>query len=373
MATVTDHYDTLGVSRDASPEEIKKAYRRLARELHPDVNPSEEASERFKSVTHAYDVLSDPEQRERYDLGGSGSPFGGGGQAGFGFGDIFETFFGAAQGRGSGPRSRRERGQDALLRIEVDLADVVFGTSRELEVDTAVLCTTCNGSCCAPGTQPVTCDICRGSGSIQRTVRSLLGNVMTSSPCGTCRGYGTVIPNPCPTCAGQGRVRAKRTVHVDVPSGVDTGMRLHLPGEGEAGPAGGPNGDLYLEVKVKHHDTFSRNGDDLLATLEVQMTDAVLGTSVSLQGLDGEVGIEVKPGTQSADIVTIKDRGITRLRGGGRGDLKVGIQVVTPVRLNSKEQELMKQFAASRRPVAPEFAHFQQGLFAKLRDRFLNI
>ena len=369
----TDHYEVLGLERNATPEEIKKAYRRLARELHPDVNPSEEASERFKSVTHAYDVLSDPEQRERYDLGGSGSPFGGGGQAGFGFGDIFETFFGAAQGRTSGPRSRRERGQDALLRIEVELADVVFGTSRELEVDTAVLCATCNGSCCAPGTQPVTCDICRGSGSIQRTVRSLLGNVMTSSPCGTCRGYGTVIPNPCPTCAGQGRVRAKRSVHVDVPSGVDTGMRLHLPAEGEAGPAGGPNGDLYLEVKVKHHDTFSRNGDDLLATLEVQMTDAVLGTNVSLQGLDGEVGIEVKPGTQSADIVTIKDRGITRLRGGGRGDLKVGIQVVTPVRLNSKEQELMKQFAASRRPVAPEFAHFQQGLFAKLRDRFLNI
>lgn len=370
---MADHYETLGVARDASPEEIKKAYRRLARELHPDVNPSEEASERFKSVTHAYDVLSDPEQRERYDLGGSGNPFGGGGAGGFGFGDIFETFFGAAQQRTSGPRSRRERGQDALLRIEVDLADVVFGTSRELEVDTAVVCPTCDGTCCAPGTQPVTCDICHGSGSIQRTVRSLLGNVMTSSPCGTCRGYGTVIPNPCPTCAGQGRVRAKRSVHVDVPSGVDTGLRLHLPGEGEAGPAGGPNGDLYLEVKVRHHDTFSRSGDDLLATLEVQMTDAVLGTTSTLQGLDGEVTVEIKPGTQSADVVTVKDRGITRLRGGGRGDLRIGIQVVTPVRLNSKEQELMKQFAASRRPVPPEFSTFQQGLFAKLRDRFLNI
>ena len=148
----------------------------------------------------------------------------------------------------------RERGQDALLRIEVDLDEVVFGTKRDIEVDTAILCETCDGSCCAPGTSPVTCDICRGTGQIQRAVRSLLGNVMTSSPCGTCRGYGTVIPNPCTTCAGQGRVRAKRTVHVDVPAGVDTGMRLHLPGEGEAGPAGGANGDLYLEVKVKHHD-----------------------------------------------------------------------------------------------------------------------
>jgi molecular chaperone DnaJ len=197
---------------------------------------------------------------------------------------------------------------------------------------------------------------------------------MTSSPCGTCRGYGTVIPNPCPTCAGQGRVRAKRSVHVDVPSGVDTGMRLHLPGEGEAGPAGGPNGDLYLEVKVKHHDTFSRNGDDLLATLEVQMTDAVLGTSATLTGLDGEpVEVAVKAGTQSGDVVTVKDRGITHLRGAGRGDLRVGMQVVTPVRLNSREQAIFEQFAASRPPIKPEFSHFQQGLFAKLRDRFLNL
>jgi molecular chaperone DnaJ len=370
---VADHYEVLGVDRAATPEEIKKAYRRLARELHPDVNPSEDAAERFKLVTHAYDVLSDPDQRERYDLGpraGFGST---GAEGGFGFGDIFETFFGAAQGRSSGPRSRRERGQDALLRIEVELDEVIFGTKRDVDVDTAILCETCNGSCCAPGTSPVTCDICRGTGSIQRSVRSLLGNVMTSSPCGTCRGYGTVIPNPCPTCAGQGRVRAKRTVTVDVPSGVDTGMRLHLPGEGEAGPAGGPNGDLYLEVKVKHHDVFSRNGDDLLATLEVQMTDAILGTTTTLAALDGDVAIELKPGAQSADIVTVKDRGITRLRGGGRGDLKVGIQVVTPVRLNSKEQQLIKQFSESRRPVPPEFSTFQQGLFAKLRDRFLGI
>ena len=369
---MADHYEVLGVDRAATPEEIKKAYRKLARELHPDVNPSEDAAERFKLVTHAYDVLSDPDQRERYDLGPQAG-FGGAGAGGFGFGDIFDTFFGAAQGRTAGPRSRRERGQDALLRIEVDLDEVIFGTKREIEVDTAILCETCNGSCCAPGTSPVTCDICRGTGSIQRSVRSLLGNVMTSSPCGTCRGYGTVIPNPCPTCAGQGRVRAKRAVTVDVPSGVDTGMRLHLPGEGETGPAGGPNGDLYLEVKVKHHDIFSRNGDDLLATLEVQMTDAILGTTVKLAGLDGELAIDLKPGVQSADIVTVKDRGITRLRGGGRGDLKVGIQVVTPVRLNSKESQLIKEFAESRRPVPPEFATFQQGLFAKLRDRFLGV
>jgi DnaJ-class molecular chaperone with C-terminal Zn finger domain len=365
---VTDHYATLGVDRNASPEAIKKAYRKLARELHPDVNPSAEAAERFKEVTHAYDVLSDPDQRERYDLG----PQAGFGGQTFGFGDIFETFFGAAQGR-SGPRQRRQRGDDSLVRLEIDLEDVVFGTHRDLEVDTAVVCETCGGSCCAPGTSLQSCDICRGTGHIQRAVRSLLGNVMTSSPCGTCQGYGTVIPNPCPTCAGQGRVRAKRTLSFDIPAGVETGDRLQLRGHGQAGPAGGPNGDVVFELKVKHHDVFSRNGDDLLATLEVQMVDAVLGTQVTLASLDGDVTIDIKPGTQSADVVTVKDRGITHRRGQGRGDLRVGIQVVTPVRLNSKELKLMQEFAASRKPVRPEFSKFQQGLFAKLRDRFLGL
>ena len=365
---MTDHYATLGVDRNASPEAIKKAYRKLARELHPDVNPSAEAAERFKEVTHAYDVLSDPDQRERYDLG----PQAGFGGQTFGFGDIFETFFGAAQGR-SGPRQRRQRGDDSLVRLEIDLEDVVFGTHRDLEVDTAVVCETCGGSCCAPGTSLQSCDICRGTGHIQRAVRSLLGNVMTSSPCGTCQGYGTVIPNPCPTCAGQGRVRAKRTLSFDIPAGVETGDRLQLRGHGQAGPAGGPNGDVVFELKVKHHDVFSRNGDDLLATLEVQMVDAVLGTQVTLASLDGDVTIDIKPGTQSADVVTVKDRGITHRRGQGRGDLRVGIQVVTPVRLNSKELKLMQEFAASRKPVRPEFSKFQQGLFAKLRDRFLGL
>lgn len=363
---MADHYQILGVERTATAEEIKKAYRRLARELHPDVNPGPDAHEQFKLVTHAYDVLSDPQQREQYDLGGSGgNGFGG-------FGDIFETFFGAAQ-RSSGPRSRRERGQDALLRIEVDLADVVFGVKRELEVDTAVVCDACEGSCCAKGTQPVTCDICQGSGSIQRSVRSLLGNVMTSSPCGTCRGYGTIITNPCPTCGGQGRVRARRKVSVDIPAGVETGLRLQLAGQGEVGPAGGANGDLYLEVKVRHHDIFSRSGDDLLATLEVQMADAILGTTAEFDGLDGPVSVEVKPGTQSADIITVKDRGVTHLRGSGRGDLRLGVQVVTPTKLESKAQELIKQFASSRKKVEPTLTHFQQGLFQKLRDRFLNV
>ncbi|MEY2848954.1 MAG: hypothetical protein RI885_1619 [Actinomycetota bacterium] len=368
---MADHYETLGVTREATPEEIKKAYRRLARELHPDVNPTADASERFKSVTHAYDVLSDAKQRQQYDLGPQAG-FGGGQNFG-GFGDIFETFFGGGGGGRSGPRSRRERGQDALVRVEVELEEVVFGVRRDLEVDTAVLCETCQGSCAAPGTHAVTCDICSGTGQIQRAVRSLLGNVMTSSPCGTCRGYGTIIPNPCPTCSGQGRVRARRSIPVDIPAGVDTGLRLQMPSQGEVGPAGGPNGDLYLEIKVKHHDVYSRNGDDLLATLEVQMTDAILGTTTTINALDGEVEVEIRPGAQSAEVITIRERGITRLRGAGRGDLKIGVQVVTPTKLSRKEEDLIAQFARSRKPRSPELTHFQQGLFTKLRDRFLNL
>ncbi|KDP90237.1 MULTISPECIES: molecular chaperone DnaJ [Clavibacter] len=371
---MADHYEVLGVSREATPEEIKKAYRKQARQLHPDVNDAPDAAERFKLVTHAYDVLSDPQQRQQYDLGPQAGFGGQGGQGFGGFGDIFETFFGGQQGGGGrGPRSRQERGQDALLRVEVELDEVIFGVHRDLEVDTAVVCDTCHGTCAQPGTSAVTCDICRGSGSIQRQVRSLLGNVMTSSPCGTCRGYGTVIPHPCPTCQGQGRVRARRTVPVDIPAGVDTGLRLQMPGSGEVGPAGGPNGDLYLEIKVKHHEVFSRNGDDLLATVEVSMVDAILGSDAHIEALDGDVDLELRPGIQSAEIITVRGRGVTKLRGSGRGDLKIGIQVVTPQRLDHKERDLIQQFARRNKAPAPHLAHFQQGLFQKLRDRFLNV
>jgi len=204
-------------------------------------------------------------------------------------------------------------------------------------------------------------------------VRSLLGNVMTSSPCGTCRGYGTVIPHPCQTCSGQGRVRARRKIPVDIPAGVDTGLRLQMPGQGEVGQGGGPSGDLYLEIKVRHHDVFSRNGDDLLATLEVQMTDAILGTRAVFESLDGPVEVEIKPGTQSAEVITVKDRGITHLRGSGRGDLKVGVQVLTPTKLNGKAKDLIQELARVQNAVPPHLSQFQQGLFQKLRDRFLNI
>jgi molecular chaperone DnaJ len=366
---VTDHYEVLGVSRDASEDEIKKAYRRLARQLHPDVNPSEEAAERFKLVTHAYDVLSDADSRRRYDMGGDQN--GNGGFGGFGgFSDIFETFFGGGGARAARPRSRRERGQDALVRVTLDLADVVFGVHRDIEVDTAVLCETCHGSCCAEGTSPVTCDICGGSGHVQQQVRSLLGNVITTAPCGSCEGFGTTIPFPCQTCNGQGRVRSRRTVGLDIPSGVETGLRLQLPGSGEVGRAGGPNGDLYVEVTVAPHPRFSRDGDDLLATLEVAMSDAILGTTTTIESLDGPVELEIRQGLQSGDVLTVKGRGITPLRGTQRGDLRVGVQVLTPTKLDHKQRQLIEDFAKRTKAPAPKLAEFHQGLFSKLRDRF---
>lgn len=366
---VTDHYEVLGVSRDASEDEIKKAYRRLARQLHPDVNPSEDAAERFKLVTHAYDVLSDADSRRRYDMGGDQN--GNGGFGGFGgFGDIFETFFGGGGARAARPRSRRERGQDALVRVTLELGDVVFGVHRDIEVDTAVLCETCQGSCCQEGTSPVTCDICGGSGHVQQQVRSLLGNVITTAPCGSCEGFGTTIPFPCQTCNGQGRVRSRRTVGLDIPAGVETGLRLQLPGSGEVGRAGGPNGDLYVEVSVAPNARFSRDGDDLLATLEVAMSDAILGATTTIESLDGPVDLEIRQGLQSGDVLTIKGRGITPLRGSQRGDLRVGVQVLTPTKLDHKERQLIEDFAKRTKAPAPRLAEFHQGLFSKLRDRF---
>ena len=366
---MADHYEVLGVSRDASQDEIKKAYRRLARQLHPDVNPGDDAAEKFKLVTHAYDVLSDEDSRRRYDMGGDENGGFGGGFGGFG--DIFETFFGAAGGgRGARPRSRRERGQDALVRVNLDLGDVVFGAHRDIEVDTAVLCETCQGTCCQPGTSPVTCDVCGGSGHVQRQVRSLLGNVVTSQPCGTCEGYGTTIPYPCGAGGAQGRVRSRRTVSLDIPAGVETGLRLQLPGSGEIGRAGGPHGDLYVEITVAPHAVYSREGDDLLATLEVSMADAILGTTTTIEGLDGTVDLDIRAGVQSGDVLTIDGRGITPLRGTQRGDLRVGVQVVTPTKLDSAQRTLIEDFAKRTKAPAPKLAQFQQGLFSKLRDRF---
>ncbi len=338
---MSDHYEALGVGRDASQDEIKKAYRRLARELHPDVNPDPQASERFKLVTHAYEVLSDPNARADYDRGGS---------VGFGLSDIFESFFG---GSPRGPRSRAQRGQDALLRVDLDLRECVFGAQKTLTIDTAVLCETCNGSCCKPGTGIKTCDVCRGSGQIQRQVQSFMGTMVTSAPCGSCRGSGEVIPDPCPSCRGQGRVRARRDLELEIPAGVSDGLRLHLPGQGEVGFAGGSNGDIYLEISVRPDAVFAREGDDLVAVLEVPMTDAALGCDVTVETFDGERKVSVEAGAQHGDTILLRGLGASRLRGKGRGDLRLEIKILTPSRLDSKQRKLLSELRGMFKNDAP--------------------
>lgn len=359
---MSDHYEALGVSRNASTDEIKKAFRKLARELHPDMNPDPAAAERFKDVTHAYDVLSNPESRAQYDMGGSTA---GGFDAGFGFGDIFDTFFGGGGQRG--PRSRQERGQDALLRVELTLREAVFGLEKSVDIDTAVVCATCQGTCCQPGTAMATCDVCRGAGQIQRQVRSLLGNVVTSTPCTSCRGFGQTIPSPCIDCRGQGRVRAKRTLELSIPAGVEDGLRLQLAGQGEVGFGGGPAGDIYLDISVKPDEVFGRNGDDLTCVLEVPFHDAALGAQVQVETFDGPVNIEIAPGVQTGDVFTVKGKGAHRLRTSGRGDLRVLMQVNTPSKLDSKQRELFRQLAKLRKNEHPQLQKQTAGFFGRKR------
>ena len=369
-----DYYEVLGVPRDATPEQVKKAYRRLARELHPDVAGNDPASEeRFKDVSRAYDVLGNADKRRSYDLGADPASPGGGMGGGFGFQDIFETFFGAATGAGAqrGPVPRARRGQDALVRLDIDLVEATFSAHREMPVDTAVTCPTCLGSCARPGTSPVTCTVCGGRGTVQRVARSFLGQVMTSQPCAACHGFGTVIPEPCVECAGEGRVRSRRTLSLDVPAGVDTGTRIRMTGQGEVGPAGGPPGDVYVEIRERRHEVFVREGDDLHATLPVPMTAAALGTVLTLETLDGPQEVDLRPGTQPDQVVTLRGLGVGHLHGSGRGDLHVHVDVQVPTALDDQQEELLRALAALRGEERPEarLAATSAGVFARLRDK----
>ena len=374
----TDYYGLLGVDKAASDDQLKKAYRRLARELHPDVNPDPQAQERFKQVTAAYEVLSDPQKRQVVDLGGDPlSNGGGGGGPGFGgqgfggLGDIMDAFFGGAGGTGRGPRSRVRQGADALIRLDCDLSETAFGATRELTIETAVVCGTCTGSGTAPGTLPVTCDTCRGRGEVQQVQRSFLGQVMTTRTCPRCTGTGTVIEHPCGECHGDGRVRARRTLSVKVPAGVEDGMRIRLSGQGEVGPGGGPPGDLFVEVHEKAHPEFRREGDDLHRTVSLPMTAAALGTSLSLVTLDGEEQLDVPAGTQPDEVFTLRARGVPHLRGTGRGDLHVHVDVTVPTRLDDEQVALLRQLAVLRGEERPGMtARAGGGLFGKLRDAF---
>jgi molecular chaperone DnaJ len=375
---MNDYYGILGVSRNADADDIKKAYRRLARELHPDVNPDPQTQERFKEVTQAYEVLSNPEKRQMYDLGadpyasGAGGPGGGfAGAQGFPFNDIMDAFFGGGAGQ-RGPRSRARRGRNATIRVELDLSECAFGTTKDLVVDTAVVCPTCSGEGTAPGTHPTTCEVCNGRGEVSQVTRSFLGQVMTSRPCPGCGGYGTVIRKPCPECDGDGRVRTRRTIKVRIPAGVEDGTHIQLAGEGETGPGGGPPGDLFLEIVQRPHDTFERQGDDLHCTVTIPMVAAALGATLQVQTLDGPSDIDIRPGTQSGQAIPLYGQGTAHLNSSGRGDLLIHVTVETPTKLEPEQENLLRELARLRGEEAPpgRFAPGQQGFFSRLRDAF---
>ena len=375
-----DYYGLLGVSKGASDTDIKKAYRRLARELHPDVNPDETAQARFKEISVAYEVLSDPEKRRIVDLGGdpmeSAGASAGNGFGGFGgLGDVFEAFFGGGGGS-RGPIGRVRPGSDSLLRMRVDLAECATGVTKQVTVDTAILCDVCIGKGTHGNSTPVTCDTCGGHGEVQSVQRSLLGQVMTSRPCPVCGGVGEVIPDPCHRCGGDGRVRARREVSVKIPAGVGEGMRVRLAAQGEVGPGGGPAGDLYVEVHEQPHEVFIRDGDDLHCTVSVPMVDAALGTSVSVDAIiDGPTEIAIAPGTQPGSVISLRGHGMPHLRSGVRGNLHAHVEVVVPSRLDPQDTELLRKLKEHRVRDAAEVkstrsAQAGGGLFNRLRETF---
>ncbi|MFP5299519.1 MAG: molecular chaperone DnaJ [Actinomycetota bacterium] len=359
-----DHYEVLGVSRDATPDEIKKAYRRLARELHPDANPGDkEAEERFKQVSHAYEVLSDPAKRQRYDTFGDERGMGAAGFSDFGgISDLFATFFGGGQPRHhTGP----QRGADILAEVELTLEEAATGVEREVELQTLIACDNCDGSGAAPGTYPTRCSACGGTGELRQMRRTVFGNVMTASTCPTCRGQGQQILDPCSECSGTGRKQVTDILTVKIPQGVDDGARLRVTGRGQAGHRGGRAGDLYVEIYIKAHDTFRRVGDDLGCEVSVPMTIAALGGTVPVPTLEGTEEVEIQPGTQSGEVIRLRDRGMPRLGSRGRGELVVLLKVQTPTDLDRRQAELLEELARLRgEETAP------RGLFDKIKEAF---
>ncbi|HVM19651.1 MAG TPA: J domain-containing protein [Egibacteraceae bacterium] len=366
-----DLYEILGVSRDASEDEIKRAYRRRARELHPDAGGDEEE---FKELTTAYEVLKNPTARQNYDrFGDPRGPGGGGGDPFAGFGDISDlinAFFG---GGFSGQTSRAPTGagRDAIVDTVVTLEEASEGVRRDLEVTVPRTCTVCEGSGAEPGTRPVQCTRCGGSGAVQQVTRSLFGQMLTSTVCPTCRGTGDEIPSPCRACGGEGRDTVTDVVTVDIPAGVDDGTRLRVLGRGESGRRGAPSGDLYVRVRVRPHEVFTRDGNDLHCELRLSMTQAALGGDVPVMTLYGEELLRIEPGTQPGEVLTLRRQGMPKLSGGGaRGNLYVHCRVETPRRLDDEQAELLRRFAELRGETVADLSSNGRGILGRLRGAF---
>jgi len=362
-----DYYEVLEVNRNASETEVKKAYRRLAIQYHPDKNPGDKAAEdNFKELTEAYEVLSDPQKRAQYDqfghagMGGGGFSSGGFGfGAGSPFGDIFGDIFGDVFG--ARPRSRGKRGDDLLYNMEISFEEAAFGVEKKVEVPYAKRCDSCGGSGAKAGTEPKTCPTCRGAGQ----VRFQQGFFSVSKTCTHCNGEGRVVENPCPTCRGAGTVRDKKTLSVKIPAGVETGNRLKLSGEGGQGLKGGPNGDLYVAIAVREHSIFKREDNNVICEIPVSYTQAALGCELEIPTLDGKVNLKIPEGTQSGKIFRLRGKGIHVLQGYGRGDHLVVVKVETPTNLTKQQKELLEEFARiSGEDVNP----MRKNFFSKVMD-----
>ena len=367
-----DYYDVLGVPRNASPDDIKKAFRRLAMQYHPDRNQDGGAEARFKEVNEAYEVLSDPDRRAMYDRFGHAAAQGGDNPfarnfEGFGFGglgDIFDAFFG-----GAGSRTQRgpARGADVRKSIAIDFTEAVFGVEKQFDVTSAEVCSVCNGLRAEPGTQPERCPQCGGSGEVRRAQQSIFGQFVNVTMCDRCRGEGRIVTTPCKHCRGVGREKRKRTRSVKIPAGVDNGSQMRLTGEGEIGGQGGPRGNLYLAINVKPHDVFRREEDDILLDLDLNYAQAALGDEVSLPTVEDEPHeMRIPAGTQGGELFVIRGKGVPHLRGGGRGDMIVRANVVTPKNLSKEQKDLLKQLAASMgTTVTPQE---DRGFMGKIKD-----
>lgn len=352
--TQRDYYEILGVQRNASNEDLKAAFRRLARQYHPDVNKEPDAEERFKEINEAYAVLSDPDRRAAYDRFGHAGVQGAGGMPDFSvnfadFADIFGDLFGFGGFARTSRRARNapRRGADLQYRVELTFEEAVFGVEKEIEITRDEVCATCGGSGAEPGTSPVRCATCNGAGEVRQVRQTILGSMVQVSTCPTCNGVGETIATPCHTCQGRGLERRTRKKVVSIPAGVDTGTQIRLAGEGQPGIYGGPNGNLYLAVQVKPHQFFRRRDNDVLLDLDINVAQATLGAEVEIPTVDGPAKLKIPPGTQPGKVLRLRGKGVPHLRGNGRGDQLVVINVEIPTRLNNEQRQLFEKLAKS--------------------------
>ncbi|NGQ94141.1 molecular chaperone DnaJ [Brevibacillus sp. SYP-B805] len=370
-----DYYEVLGVGKDASPEEIKKAYRTLARKYHPDVNKEPDAEEKFKEVKEAYDVLSDPQRKAQYDRFGHQDPNQGfGGFGGFdtsgmgGFGDIFDMFFGGGSSRRN-PNAPR-KGADLQFSLQVSFLEAVFGKEADIEIPKEAECNTCHGSGAKPGSGVETCKTCQGTGQQEVVANTPFGRIVNRRICQTCDGKGKVIKEKCPSCRGTGRVKVRRKIHLNIPAGVDDGAQLRVAGEGEPGINGGPPGDLYVILRVKAHEFFEREGNDIYCEVPITFAQAALGDEIEVPTVDGRVKLKIPAGTQTETFFRLRGKGVPYLRGSGRGDQHVKVRVVTPTKLTERQKELLREFAGLSGDVPMGIPAEDESFFEKMKRAF---